>query len=147
MDRRTPATVLLIEGRDAFRTEYAAALRPSGLEVIAVGNSQVALEAVRSRHPRVIVAGLDPQTRDDRLDFCRQIKRDPDTRDIPILLTTDNVTPEDVALAEDPGVLVLTIAAHDESKLIAAINGVLTAQRARPLPATLSRRRDMKRPA
>src|SRR5918996_470487 len=46
MNRRTPPAVLLVEGRDEFRAEYVAALRPAGLEVIAVDNSQAALEAL-----------------------------------------------------------------------------------------------------
>ena len=90
---------------------------------------------------------MDAQIRNDRLSFCRQIKGEPRTRPIPILLMTESLMEHDVELATDPGVLVLTMAPNDVAKLVAAVNGVLAAQRAEPLSASVRRRGDGRRTA
>lgn len=145
MDRRTPATVLLLEAQEDSRAVYTAALRTAGLDVTEVGDSQAALGAAKAIRPRVIIAGFDSQTRDDRLTFCREIKADSHTKSIPILLTSTDVTDDDVELATDQGVLVLTVMQLDSSKLVAAVKGVLGAGRAEPLRASLRRRKDVNR--
>jgi len=79
--------------------------------------------------------------------LCRALKADPDTKHIPIVLTTPDPLADDVALATDPGVLVPTLMPSDGAKLAAAINGVLAAQRAEPLRASPRRRGDARRSA
>jgi CheY-like chemotaxis protein len=128
-----------VEGRDDFRAAYSEALRLEGLTVTEAQDAERALDAVITIHPAIIVAGFDSQTRDDRLSLCRAIKADPDTKRIPIVLTTPDVSGADIALATDPGVLVLTLTASDGAKLAAAINGVLAAHRAESSPAARRR--------
>ena len=147
MDRRVPATVLLLEGRDEVRAAHSEALRAAGLHVTEARPSQQVQDALEAINPSIIVVSFDAQTRDDRLSLCRAVKADPRTRRIPIVLTTSDMTSDDVGLATDPGVLVLTLALSDGAKLAAAINGVLAAQRAEPLRTSLRRRREVKRSA
>jgi len=135
MNRRVPAIALLMEGRNNFRTAYSEALRLAGLTVTEARDVQQALDAVSTIQPTIIVAGFDSETRDDCLSLCRAMKADPHTTRIPIVLTTPDLSGDDVALATDPGVLVLTLMPSDGAKLAAAINGVLAAQRAEPLRA------------
>jgi CheY-like chemotaxis protein len=144
--RRTPTPILLLEGRSDRRAELAAALREADFDVTAVGDSQTAVGSLDTVRPRAVIANLDPPTRSDRIDFCRQIRDDPRTKTIPILLMAESLMEQDVQLATDPGVLVLT-APHDVAKLMGALNGVLAVQRAKPLSASLRRRRDMSRTA
>lgn len=147
MDRRVPATVLLLEGRDEARAAQSEALRAAGLHVTEAHTSEQVQDALEAINPSIIVVSFDAQTRDDRLSLCRAVKADPRTRRIPIVLTTSDMTSDDVGLATDPGVLVLTLAFSDGAKLAAAINGVLAAQRAEPLRTSLRRRREVKRSA
>lgn len=147
MNRRTPATILLLEAHEDPRAVYAGTLRKAGLDVTEVGDSQAALDAAKAIQPRVIVATFDSRTRDDRLSFCREIKADSRTKGIPIVLTSADVTDEDAELATDPGVLVLTLVQPDSSKLVAAVEGVLAAERAEPLRASLPRRKNVNRSA
>jgi CheY-like chemotaxis protein len=142
MNRRAAPTVLLLEGCDDSRAGYGAALRAVGLQVVDLQDCQRALEAITTATPNVIVASLDSQTRDDRLSWCRAIRTDARTRGIPIILTTPDVTPEDVALATDPVVLLLTLKPSDGARLVAAINRTLAARRAEPSRASPHRRRN-----
>ena len=145
MNRRMPTTVLLLDGRDDYRTAFAEALRGAGLQVRECADTQTAVDAINTSPPRVIVAGFDPRTREDRLSFCRTIKADPRTSGISVLLTTPSMADDDAALATDPGVLVLTVRQDDGAKLIAALEGVLVAQRAAPIRASLRKRRTANR--
>jgi CheY-like chemotaxis protein len=146
MDRRRRTPVLLLEGRSDRRAEFAKALLEADFDVTAVDDSRTAVDALGKIRPRAVIANLDTTTRSDRIDFCRQIKDDPRTKTIPILLMAESLMEQDVKLATDPGVLVLT-APHDVAKLMGALNGVLAAQRAEGLSASLRRRRDMTRTA
>jgi len=147
MIRRIPATVLVLEERHDSRAAYAEALRRVGLDVAELADSQTALDVVKAIQPRVIVASFDSRTREDRLALCREIKANPTTSGIPILLTALDVTEDDTALATDPGVLVLTVKQSDGAKLAAAVEGVLAGQRAEPLRARLRQKKDVNRSA
>jgi PleD family two-component response regulator len=147
MNRRSPATVLLLDERGDYRAAFAEALRLAGLNVSECVDSPAALEAINTARPRVIVASFDPRTRDDRLTFCRAIKANSGTKRIPVLLTTTDRVAEDVGLATDPGVMVLTLMQDEGAKLVAAVDGVLTAQRVEPLRASLHRRKNLNRSA
>ena len=131
-------------------TTYADALRAADLDVADVNDDERALQLAALTRPRVIAAGFDASTRAIRLAFCRAIRGDARTAGIPVLLLqAADATPDDVGLATDAGVLVLSVPPDDGTKLVAAINGVLAAQRAEPLRASLLRHRrsDTTRPA
>jgi CheY-like chemotaxis protein len=141
-------TVLVLDRRDDFRIAYAAALRSAGIDVIAVNDAEAALSALETSSPKIIVAGLDPQTRDHHLELCRRIKADSRISDISILLTIDHkLSEEDVDLATDPGALVITATVNDGGKVVAAIEGMLAGQRAQPLRASLRDAKNVKQSA
>lgn len=137
-----PRTVLFVEARSEARSVHAAALRAAGLEVMRVSDSQAAREALKNVVPKVLIAGLNPRTRDDQLQLCRDIRGDARTQQITIVLTTEHLLEQDVDLATDPGALVLTATQRDSAKLVAAVQGVLAGQRAEPLRASLRRPND-----
>lgn len=78
---------------------------------------------MNAARPTVVVADLNSRLRNDRLSLCRQIKDNPSTKSIPVLLTAEGMKDDDAALATDPGVLVLTLAQHRGAKLLAALKG------------------------
>jgi CheY-like chemotaxis protein len=144
MERRRPTTILLLEAPDDCRADYAAALRGSGLEMLTVGDSHAAPTAVPTVHHRAIVSDMDSDSRNDRLSLCREVQGDPRTKRIPVLFMTETMTAQDVDLATNSGVLVLTMARHDGAELVGATNGVLTAQRAASVSPAVRRPRDAK---
>jgi DNA-binding response OmpR family regulator len=142
-----PPTVLLVEARDDARSAHMRALRQAGLDVIRVRDSQTALEALKTVMPRVLVAGLNPRTRDVHVKLSREIRSDSGTEQIPIVLTTVAATEQDVELATDPGALVITATEDDAAKVVAAVQGVLAGQGAEPLRASLRREQRSKQSA
>ena len=78
---------------------------------------------MNAARPTVVVADLNSRLRDYCLSLCRQIKDNPSTKSIPVLLTAAGMKDDDAALATDPGVLVLTLAQHGGAKLLGALKG------------------------
>jgi CheY-like chemotaxis protein len=144
MSRRPIVTVLLLG--NGSRAPYAQALRTAGFSVDEAGDEAEALSIVGRTSPAVILICFDAATRTDRLRFCRTVKADTHARDTPmLLLTTAAATGDDVELATDPGVMVLTVPADDATKLVAAVQGVMAAQRPEPLRAALPKPGDKRR--
>jgi hypothetical protein len=81
------------------------------------------------------------------LTFCREVKNSLGTPDIPILLVVGVVRSEDLGLATDSGVLLVSMFQRDITKLVAAIEGVLAAHRPEPLPASSEHRTGLFRSA
>ena len=144
MNRRTPVTVLLFDARADSREAYADALRSAGWRIEEADRGDAALAAMVRSRPHVIIVAFDAETRDDRLRFCRDVKADLSSGSTPILLLTSAATGDDVELATDPGVMVLTVTPDAASKLIAAVQGVMAAQRPTPLRARLDGKRRRK---
>ena len=57
-------------------------------------------------------------------------------KQVPIILTTEQMGPDDVILATDPGVLVLAAPTDNASRLVAATQGVLTVPTLTPAKAS-----------
>jgi CheY-like chemotaxis protein len=144
MNRRLPNTVLLFDSRDDSRAVYAGALRLAGCTVEEAAREDAALAVLSRSRPTVIVVAFDAATRDERLGFCRTVKSDLNSGSTPILLLTETAAGTDMELATDPGVMVLTVPSDDGGKLVAAVQGVLAAQRPAPLRATIKRHRPRK---
>ena len=145
MNRPTSATVLLFDPHVDSRRGYADALRAAGCQVQEANQDDTALALARQASPHVIVVTFDVSTRHDRLRFCREVKAALTSGSPPILLLTSTAaTKDDVELATDPGVMVLSVPPDAAAKLVAAVQGVMAVQRPAPLRATLNRNRKRK---
>jgi hypothetical protein len=82
MNRRRRTPILLLEARSDRRAEFAAALREADFDVTAVSDSQADVDSLDMTRPGAMIANLDPATRNDRINLCRQIKDDPRTKAI-----------------------------------------------------------------
>jgi two-component system cell cycle response regulator DivK len=93
MERRRPRQppirplILFADGDGDTRELYAASLKGFGFETAAVSNGADAFAAAWQLHPDIIVTEI-ALPRVDGWDFLRQIKSDPRTRDIPVLIVT-----------------------------------------------------------
>jgi len=93
----TPLSVLLVEDDLDGRRMYARWLTDHGFHVEEAHNGLQALERAFDARPDVVVTDLHiPGI--DGFELTRRLKRDPRTRDVPVLAVTGHV-----AFAADPG--------------------------------------------
>jgi two-component system, cell cycle response regulator DivK len=102
MTQQQSARVLLVEDIADTREMYADYLRHCGFTVTTVNTGAEALRVARSQMPDLILMdaampGLDGW------DATRLLKRDPATRDVPVLILTAHVYPEHRQKAQDVG--------------------------------------------
>ena len=98
MERRFPhnpparPVVLIVESHEDTRALYAIALSGMGFEVIAEGNCANAYGRAWKAHPDVIVTDLTLRQLDG-WELLRDLKQDPRTRDIPVVVITADSQP------------------------------------------------------
>lgn len=131
------AVVLLLDDHDDSRVAHARDLRDAGFDVTEVSDSRSALDVAPNVRPHVIIASFDPGSRDDRLNFCQQLKADRRTQTVPVLLLSETNAEEDLRLTTEAGALALTVIPPDRTKLIAAVQGVLAVKQPEQLRASL----------
>jgi two-component system chemotaxis response regulator CheY len=93
MERRRPRKpptrplVLIVDGHDDTRALYALALSGMGFDVVPASDGDDACFRAWATHPDVIVTevSLPPM---DGWSFVQNLKRDPRTRDIPVVVLT-----------------------------------------------------------
>ena len=119
------SVVLLIEPNEKSGAAYGDALRGSGFTVVLVPDTATALYALTEITPQIVIARFDPRTHDECLAFCERLKGESRTRDIPILLTSDTVSGDDLQRATNISVLGVSIGPHDGGKMTSAVRGVL----------------------
>ena len=91
-----PRVVVLAEQDVDIRDLVQIVLEALDLEVVAVTDGPQALAACRQHRPGLLL--LDVALRGlDGVEVCRQVRSDPELRDLPVLLMTSRATAESVA--------------------------------------------------
>ena len=80
-------TVLLVEDQLDFLAVHKLYLERHGFRVVTAEDGRTAVLRAREHHPHVILMDFTIPLLDG-IDATAQIKRDPDTRDIPVVLLT-----------------------------------------------------------
>lgn len=97
-----PKTVLVVEDEVAIRDMLIFNLGRAGYRVKPVANGQEARTAIVDRQPDVVL--MDWMLPDiSGLELTRQLKRDPETRDIPVIMLTARVDEDDRVAGLDGG--------------------------------------------
>jgi CheY-like chemotaxis protein len=82
--------ILLVDDEPVLRSVLRQFLEFSGYEVVEAGNGAGALALARQRRPDIVLTDLlMPQK--DGLDFCRELRTDPDLFDVPVLFVTARI--------------------------------------------------------
>jgi DNA-binding response OmpR family regulator len=101
--RRCRLKILIAEDSSTVRRLIAAHLAADGYEVIEAADGEQALAAVRAERPDLLVLDkIMPKL--DGFDVVRELRADPDTRAVPIVMLTERATEQDVVGGLDLGV-------------------------------------------
>lgn len=87
MERDSKGTILLVDDQLELRSIHSAYLQKHGYEVLTASDGESALRCVRERRPDIVF--LDHSLRGQTgLEVARELKRDPETANIPIFMLT-----------------------------------------------------------
>ncbi|MCA9406479.1 MAG: response regulator [Candidatus Omnitrophica bacterium] len=87
--------ILVVEDGETDRTVACRLLEKEGFQVKSAVNGQDGLKVMEHFRPDLIILDCDmPEM--TGLEMCREIKDDPDTRDIPVLFLTGNSSPDNI---------------------------------------------------
>jgi two-component system alkaline phosphatase synthesis response regulator PhoP len=83
--------ILLVDDEPVLRSVLRQFLEFSGYEVVEAGNGAGALALARQRRPDIVLTDL-LMPHKDGLDFCRELRTDPELFDVPVLFVTARIT-------------------------------------------------------
>jgi two-component system response regulator MtrA len=95
-------SVVLAEDDIDIRDLVQIVLEGLDLTVVAVGNGAEALDACRKQKPRILLLDITMPVMNG-LEVTREIRRDPDLKDLPIILMTARAQASDVTAGMEAG--------------------------------------------
>ena len=138
VDRTRQPLVLVVDDNRDQREMYAKYLAARGFRVATGADGEQALILAQQSHPAAIVMDLSmPHV--DGCEATRRLKRDPLTRDIPVIACTGRVADRAAESALDAGVDAFVTKPCVPSDLLSVVRSVLRKLRARA-PGSLGRR-------
>jgi len=132
-------TILVVDDEPAIAEIATDYLRLAGFDVIAAGDGVRALEAVRGRHPDLVVLDLG-LPRMDGIDVARAIRRD---SDLPIIMLTARVQEEDRLHGLEIGADDYITKPFSPRELVARVRAVLRRTEKRSADADVFRAGDL----
>jgi DNA-binding response OmpR family regulator len=117
--------VLLVDDDELLREAVGAAIRWAGMRVESLETpGQDFVQKVETLMPDIIL--LDLYIRDiSGLDVCRQLKRNPKTKEIPVILFTSSTEKIDRIAGEDAGAVEYVVKPIDVNLLLSKIKSHL----------------------
>lgn len=117
-------TVLIVEDEAAIRNMLAFSLGRAGYEVLPAGSGREARACIADRYPDVVL--MDWMLPDvSGLELTRQLKRDPETREIPVIMLTARVEEDDRVAGLEGGADDYVTKPFSPRELLARIKAVL----------------------
>ena len=89
-----PYRVLVVEDSSTQAAQIQQALENVGLVVDIVGDGPDAIRAAMADPPQLIVLDINLPSMDG-YQVCRRLKRNPDTRDVPVIMLTEHASPKE----------------------------------------------------
>jgi DNA-binding response OmpR family regulator len=121
-------TVLVADDDADIRDLVAFKLEQAGLEVLAVGDGQAAVEAARSRLPALAVLDVSMPGLSG-IDVCRTLRADPATAGMLIIMLTARVQEQDVEGGFSAGADDYVTKPFSPRELVSRIQALLTRAR------------------
>ena len=119
-----PAKLLILEDDDALSALLAYNLNSEGFETVFVKSGDDGLSAAKTHRPNLVILDwLVPGQ--SGIEVCRELRRNPETSDLPIIMLTAKGLPNDKILAFDAGVDDYVVKPFSVAELIARIHGLL----------------------
>lgn len=122
---RRPATIVIAEDDRDIRLLLVDKLRRSGLEVSAADDGLAALKAIREQLPDIAI--LDVQMPHlSGIEVCREVRADPRTADLPIIMLTARARPQDLDLAFAAGADDYVVKPFSPRQLLTRVETILS---------------------
>jgi two-component system cell cycle response regulator len=115
--------ILIAEDSATQAAEIQFLLENDGFEVVAAKNGEEALSLVEATKPGLIVSDVVMPVMDG-YEFCRRVKTNPDTRQIPVVLLTTMADPEDIFRGLDCGADHYVLKPYNEQHLLSRIHSI-----------------------
>lgn len=94
--------ILIVEDEESLLKLESILLTSRGYEVVVASNGRQALEAVKNDNPDLVLLDIMlPEL--DGFEVCRQIKTNPETEAIPVIMVTAKKTGDDMTRGEQVG--------------------------------------------
>jgi two-component system, OmpR family, phosphate regulon response regulator PhoB len=117
-------TVLVVEDEEGIRDMLAFNLKRAGYEVVSAASGLEARAAIADRHPDLVL--MDWMLPDvSGLELTRQLKRDRDTREIPVLMVTARAEEDDRVSGLDGGADDYLVKPFSPRELLARMRALL----------------------
>jgi putative two-component system response regulator len=97
-----PALVLIVEDDPIQRQILSRLLEHEGYAVLAVGDGETGLRAIVEHRPQLVLLDLN-LPRMDGFEVCRQLRADPITATLPVMVVTAHTSLDDMVAALDAG--------------------------------------------
>jgi putative two-component system response regulator len=123
------ALVLVVDDDPDVRGFVSSLLRRDGYQVIAVADGEAGALAVAEHAPDLVLLDVG-LPRVDGYEVTRQLRRDPRTATLPIVLVTGRTSSEDVVIGLDAGADDFVRKPYDRAELMARIRSALRLRRA-----------------
>src|SRR5260221_11510755 len=126
----TPKHILIVEDERPIREMIAFGLKRAGFEVREAEDSRAARSALADRRPDLILVDwMLPDT--SGLELTRSLKRERDTRDLPIIMLTARAAESDKVAGLDGGADVSPTKPFSPRELVGGVNALLPRTRGR----------------
>jgi CheY-like chemotaxis protein len=116
------AVLVTAEDDEDIRMLVTRSLRKAGHEVIAVADGREGLAAVRKHHPDAVITDIDMPYMTG-LQLCREIRRDPELKHIPVVVVSGSLESGDTAM--EAGVTAIVSKPFADGALVHQLTEVL----------------------
>ncbi|MDJ0570281.1 MAG: response regulator [Pleurocapsa sp. MO_192.B19] len=113
-------TVLVVDDLQAQLNLISGYLEQEGFKVVTAGNGSEALQKATTQHPDLVITDLVmPEM--SGLEFCRKLKKNPETAEIPVIACTTKDRDMDKKWAKKQGVVAYLVKPFTREEMIAAV--------------------------